>query len=277
MKKTKIFNNVIIIGLAIALMLGVTALQVYFGRGISLTLFYTFPVIMVSWKAEIWAGILVSFLSAIILIIADHAGLTVSSGNFISYLNNIFRLIIYLIITYIVSELKTSLEKQKELARSDALTSIANNRAFYETAEMEFNKAKRHGFPISVIYLDLDNFKAVNDSMGHSSGDMLLKLVSKTLTNSVRTVDLVARLGGDEFAILLSQTGTESAFVVAKKVREMILNIMENNKWPVTASIGIVTFYKPPGSVDEMIKKADELMYSAKTGGKNTIKHAVVN
>ncbi|MBN2402377.1 MAG: GGDEF domain-containing protein [Spirochaetes bacterium] len=199
------------------------------------------------------------------------------SNYIIPYLNNTFRLIISLIITYIISELRIALDKQKDLARIDPLTSIANSRAFYETADMEFQKARRHGFPISVLYMDLDNFKEVNDTLGHSTGDMLLKLTADALIKNIRNIDIAARLGGDEFGILLTQTGAEAAYVVAQKLKDMMKKLVQNNNWPVTLSIGIVTFLKAPDSVDEMMKKADLLMYSAKFDGKNNIKQSVIS
>jgi diguanylate cyclase (GGDEF)-like protein len=232
---------------------------------------------LATWKTGIWAGIFLSFSSAFLMLYIEKFLLNLFPNTITPFLNNIFRLIIFLIITYIVSELKISLEKQKELARIDPLTSIANNRAFYEAANMEFEKAKRYGFPISVLYMDLDNFKEVNDRLGHSIGDHLLKIVAQTIIKNIRTIDTVARLGGDEFGILLSQTGPDSAYVVAGKIKEMIMLIMKKNNWPVTTSIGVVSYLKSPQSVDEMIKKADLLMYSAKSGGKNTIKQTVVS
>ncbi|MFH0975229.1 MAG: GGDEF domain-containing protein [Spirochaetota bacterium] len=240
-------------------------------------MFYIIPIILATWNTGIWAGIFLSFLSAVIMLFADKTAQHFFSNEIIPYLNNLFRLIIFLIITYIISELRSALHKQKNLARIDSLTSIANSRAFYEIASMEFNKAKRHGFPISVIYMDLDNFKAINDNYGHSTGDLLLKLAANTIIKNIRTIDIAARLGGDEFAILLTQTGAEPAYIVAVKLNEMIYNIMKKNKWPVTTSIGIVTFLKAPESVDEMIKKADILMYAAKYDGKNNIKQTVVS
>ncbi len=252
-------------------------MQYFLGPELIFSLFYIFPIILATWKTGIWAGIIFSFASAVIMLVADKNFSDLFSINIVSYLNNLFRLIIFLIITYIISELKNALEKQKELARIDPLTSIANSRAFYETANMEFEKIRRHGSPISILYMDLDNFKEVNDTLGHSTGDRLLNMVAWTIYKNIRTIDIVARLGGDEFGILLAQTGAEPAYVVGCKLKEMIVEVMQKNNWPVTTSIGIVTFLKAPESVDEMMKKADKLMYAAKNSGKNTIKQSIFN
>lgn len=273
----RIYNKYLVFLLSLALVLIICTTQYYSGPEVVFSLFYIFPIMLATWKTGIWAGIFLSFSSAFLMLYIEKFLLNLFPNTITPFLNNIFRLIIFLIITYIVSELKISLEKQKELARIDPLTSIANNRAFYEAANMEFEKAKRHGFPISVLYMDLDNFKEVNDRLGHSTGDHLLKMVARTIIKNIRAIDTVARLGGDEFGILLTQTGADSAYVVADKIKEMIMLIMKKNNWPVTTSIGVVSYLKAPESVDEMIKKADLLMYSAKSSGKNTIKQTVVS
>jgi len=127
-----------------------------------------------------------------------------------------------------------------------------------------------------MTYMDIDNFKGVNDRFGHQTGNNLLRLVAHRIKANVREVDTVARLGGDEFAILLTETGSESAQAVFRKLQKDLLEAMQENKWPVTFSMGAVTFMRPPIDVEEMIKKADELMYMAKKSGKNTIKHEVL-
>lgn len=273
----KLYNRYLVFLFSLALILIICTAQYYSGPEVVFSLFYIFPIMLATWKTGIWAGIFLSFSSAFLMLYIEKFLLNLFPNTITPFLNNIFRLIIFLIITYIVSELKISLEKQKELARIDPLTSIANNRAFYEAANMEFEKAKRHEFPISVLYMDLDNFKEVNDRLGHSTGDHLLKMVARTIIKNIRAIDTVARLGGDEFGILLTQTGADSAYVVAGKIKEMIMLIMKKNNWPVTTSIGVVSYLKAPESVDEMIKKADFLMYSAKSSGKNTIKQTVVS
>lgn len=276
MKKTGKIRNIITGVYTFVMILIISIIRYYSGPELAFTLFYIFPIILASWKSGIWAGIFISFSSAFLWVFVDLASPDLYSNTIILYLNNIFRLIVFLIITYIVSELKTALNNQKRLARIDPLTSIANRRAFYEIANLEIEKARRHQFPISLLCLDLDNFKEINDTLGHNTGDLLLKLVARTISQNIRSIDLAGRLGGDEFGILLPQAKSDSAFIVAKKLREKILETMRNNKWRVTPSIGLITFSKAGNSIDEMINKADALMYSAKNDGKNTIKQSVI-
>ncbi len=168
-------------------------------------------------------------------------------------------------------KLKKAMEKLEELSRTDALTGILNRRAFDELAQVEIERAKRYRNPISIAYIDLDNFKSVNDEMGHNTGDGLLISITKIVQNNIREIDHFARLGGDEFILLLSNTEAKPAHEVLVKLQKMMLGEMERNNWPVTFSIGLATFNSPPSNVEEMIKKSDEAMYSAKQGGKNRI------
>jgi len=174
------------------------------------------------------------------------------------------------------ARLKLALKREKDDARADFLTHVANRRAFYEAASTESTRARRYHRPLTLLYIDLDNFKQVNDSLGHDVGDELLVHVATTLRSNVRTTDVVARLGGDEFTLLLPETDHNAASVVAEKLRTRLLDSMQAKKWPVTFSIGLASFAPPPASVDEMIKRADEAMYSAKLRGKNSVVSALV-
>jgi diguanylate cyclase (GGDEF)-like protein len=200
-----------------------------------------------------------------------------SSNAIIPYLNQTFRLIVFLIITFIIFKLKTALENQKVLASTDPLTSVANRRAFYDLAKLEINKARRYQTPISFLYLDIDNFKKINDHFGHHTGDSLLCLVAKTIKKNLRTIDVIVRFGGDEFGILLAETGAQSAVQVAGKLKKKLLELARDSGWPVTFSIGVATFISPPSRIDEMIDAADAQMYFAKQNGKNRTRHKIIS
>jgi diguanylate cyclase (GGDEF)-like protein len=136
-------------------------------------------------------------------------------------------------------------------------------------------RAKRYDRPFTLAYIDLDNFKQINDKFGHSVGDEVLKLVAATIQSNLRQTDIIARLGGDEFAIFLPESNTESAKNSINKIRSLLLKSMEENKWEVTFSIGVITFHEFSYTLDEVIQKADNLMYSVKINGKNNIKVAI--
>src|SRR5262249_56453067 len=122
---------------------------------------------------------------------------------------------------------------------------------------------------------DIDDFKLVNDTFDHETGDKLLATVAAELQRNLRRFDMVARLGGDEFVILLPQTSAESARSVLGKLNELLRNTTQRGGWKVTFSIGAVTFQNPHLPIEEMIRLADELMYSVKATGKNRIAYSL--
>jgi diguanylate cyclase (GGDEF)-like protein len=266
-KQSKLF--LITLGLLLVILVGAT--DYLTGVEISFGVFYLFPISLITWFVGRWTGILISGVSAITWFIANLQ--IPYSHLFIYYWEGIVRLGFFLIFTYILSAFKNTVESEKKLARIDALTGVANVRFFYELANNEISRASRYKHPFTVAYTDIDNFKLINDRLGHSTGDSLLCLVAETIRDNIRENDLIARLGGDEFAILMPETKYESAQVVISRVQKSLLDIMQKNGWPVTFSIGVVTFTRPPDSVDDTVKKADELMFSAKNIGKNSTRH----
>ena len=272
----KNYSKSIFISFGIFLVSVIGVIRYLTGPELALSLFFLFPIALVTWQVGRWAGILISIASTLSWLVADLLMLGSFSNVFIPYLNETFRLVVFLIITHTVFEYRTALENHRELAGTDPLTSVANRRAFHNLANMELNKARRYQTPISVLYLDIDNFKQINDNFGHPTGDKLLGAVARTIKNNIRAIDIVARLGGDEFGILLAETAADSAALVAEKLTKKLLELMQDNGWPVTLSVGAVTFEILPDSVDEMISTADSQMYIAKKHGKNRIQYKII-
>jgi diguanylate cyclase (GGDEF)-like protein len=150
-----------------------------------------------------------------------------------------------------------------------------NRRALLELATYEIAQCSSHFRPLSLAFIDLDNFKTVNDQMGHADGDKVLCEVVTSLGEVLRKADTIARVGGDEFVVMLPETDDESAGAVIRKVRENLLASMTRNGWPVTFSIGLITHETPLCSAEEMIAQADRLMYSIKNMHKNDIVHHI--
>ena len=173
-------------------------------------------------------------------------------------------------------KLQAALETEKNLSRVDFLTGIPNRRTFNEALSQEGKRSRRYGRPITLAYIDVDNFKFLNDHYGHATGDELLKTIGRTLESSIRSTDMVARLGGDEFAVLLPETDEANAGVIVAKLRQNLQNAISPKRWPVTFSFGVVTFPVALDSVEEMLKRADEFMYQAKRGGKSAVVSRVV-
>jgi diguanylate cyclase (GGDEF)-like protein len=155
------------------------------------------------------------------------------------------------------------------MARTDPLTGAANARMFYEQAELELARSRRHRRPLALLYFDVDDFKEVNDSYGHQTGDMVLLEAARAAQGVIREVDLLARLGGDEFAVLLPEADEAAARKVVDKLTDKMIKLNFRVHYPVTFSFGAVSFRTAPDSVANMIYWADRMMYQAKKEGKN--------
>jgi diguanylate cyclase (GGDEF)-like protein len=171
-------------------------------------------------------------------------------------------------------DLEQALSREKELARIDFLTQLCNRRAFFELGEVELARLRRHQRAVTMAYIDLDNFKGINDKLGHETGDSLLLAVTQILKSNLRSTDVIARLGGDEFAVLLPETTAEVASALMQKLRGLLNAEMQKQRWAVTFCIGLVTHASPPPSFDRLIQEADELMYNAKRAGKDRVESA---
>lgn len=154
------------------------------------------------------------------------------------------------------------------------MTEVLNSRAFHEIVAIELRRVDRHKHPITLAYLDVDNFKQVNDTLGHSAGDSLLHAIAVTIRHNIRLSDTVSRLGGDEFAILMPETDSDNAKKAINKLHEYLIKMVQQNKYPVTFSIGVVSCHYLC-KFDELIKAADKLMYSVKSRGKNGIAYGI--
>lgn len=164
------------------------------------------------------------------------------------------------------------LERQ---AHSDFLTELANRRHFLELAETELARTLRYGKPFSLMMLDVDHFKAVNDTHGHKSGDLVLQRLARVMESTLREVDVVGRLGGEEFAVILPETTAEKAHEAADRLRAIVaetdIPVDEGAPLRVTVSIGIATLSDKSTNIDRLLRLADGALYEAKHGGRNRV------
>jgi diguanylate cyclase (GGDEF)-like protein len=183
------------------------------------------------------------------------------------------------LIAYTVSlqaQLRRALERAELSANIDSLTGLLNEGAFRERVDEEMKRSQRYNHPLSMAYIDLDDFKKINDSQGHAHDDKLLRHVSETIVHTIRKTDFAGRGGGDEFTVCFPETGEEQ---VRKAVEELVkaLDIMTSQSgWQVTASIGVVTCKEICETYDALLSKADRLMYIAKEKGKNAAEFETV-
>lgn len=169
-------------------------------------------------------------------------------------------------------ELRLAKERAEALARLDALTGLNNRRAFFHDGEQIFNRARRYSHPLSLIMLDVDHFKHINDTHGHTAGDNVLKSLAAIFHKHVRDVDILGRLGGEEFAIILPETTLMAAVAMAERLRSEIETSSISNvtgKIKVTASFGVSSLVPQQDSIDDLIHEADNALYQAKGKGRN--------
>ena len=247
------------------------------GPEFAFSFFYLIPIVTVTWMTNRQWGIGISAVSAFSWLLVDLCMVDRFSRAYIPLVNETFRFSVFLFVVFMIAKYKRMLETQKELAMMDPLTGIANRRAFRQFATVEIDRSRRYTLPFSVMVIDVDDFKSINDQFGHHTGDRLLVTVVETIKQNLRAIDIIARFGGDEFVILLVNTAETAADTVARKLQRQLLDKMKEKKWAVTFSIGMVTCHTIPDSVEKAIQAADALMYEVKHNGKNDVRHAVLN
>ncbi|HEX8068587.1 MAG TPA: diguanylate cyclase [Pyrinomonadaceae bacterium] len=244
------------------------------GPDLSFELFYLLTVSLVAWLVGRRLGVIMAVASALAYSVTEYLFFEhVAARPWLPYANAATRLGAFLFVAYFISALRRSLEHERELARTDDLTGLLNRRSFMETAGHELNRARRFRHPFTVVYMDVDDFKEVNDRFGHTTGDAVLRTVGQTIRANLRDVDVIARLGGDEFVILMPETDEAAAAAVVARVRGQIAAEVARARWPIGFSIGVVTWTTPPRTVDFMLKQADDAMYAVKNDGKNRVAH----
>lgn len=239
---------------------------------LSLSICYLIPIVIVTRYINKQAGIILSVLSTIIWYVAEGAAKAELYPVFLVW-NTMVRLTVFLIVVYLLSALKDSYERVQKVARIDGLTSICNRRYFLEILQHESMCAIRYQRCLTLVYFDVDNFKAINDELGHAQGDKLLRLIAQTVQTNIRQTDIIARLGGDEFALLLPETNYQAAQFVLKRVRQKLLTAVAKHSFNVGFSIGAITFTDLPDSIDDMLEEVDKSMYQVKNNGKNALEH----
>ncbi|HQR44775.1 MAG TPA: GGDEF domain-containing protein [Thermoanaerobaculia bacterium] len=268
--RSVVYANSVLLALLVALLDWVT------GEEISVSFFYMIPILVVTWVGGSLPGFALNgFCAATRLVLVLRWQGPDLFGKPGLYWNLVVEGIFFVTLTLIAAALRRQHDQQSLLARTDALTGVANRRSFYERAELEISRARRLQEPLTVAYVDVDDFKKVNDALGHEAGDDLLRSVAATFVRRIRSTDLVARIGGDEFALLLSATNSGAARTLLGELYATLASEMGRHAWPVTFSIGAVTFLRPPGSVDDLLRHVDELMYAVKREGKANVKHGV--
>lgn len=239
---------------------------------ISLSIFYLGPIGLMTWLAGREWGLLTTAIATILCFGADTAHKDYAAA-WMPYWNAGVKFSFFVLISCLLSSLKIADDREKQLARLDSLTKIANRRFFFETLELEVGRSRRYGRPLTLAYIDIDNFRTVNERFGRSVGDQVLQTVANKIKSQIRVTDLVSRLQGDEFALLLPETNYEAAQIVLDRIHDSLVKHFAVQPWPIGISIGAATFLTMPELTDEMMQQVDQLMYSVKNSGKNRLEH----
>ena len=229
------------------------------------------PVLIIAWFGGRRNGLSMAFLAAAMWAAGDLASERQFGAQWIPWANAITRLVTYGLVALLAAQVRLQLDREHQRATRDALTGLQNRRAFLEAGASEVDRSRRYQHPLAVIFLDLDDFKQLNDTRGHDAGDAALRATADALRAALRSSDQVARLGGDEFAVLLPETGYEAAVETGRKIFAAVSSALGEFP-PVRASIGVAWFAHADRSFPAMLNAADELMYEVKHSGKNEMR-----
>lgn len=250
-------------GFIVTVLLVVVVLQIGYvdyasGPEIGFSLFYLAPVVAAAWYIGRRAAVFIALTAALCWFTADYL-IRVSLG--LSLWNGLTRLVIYTAQGWLVGTLREDRRREARLARTDAVTELPNSRSFYEALEA----AGAERGTISAMFIDLDNFKRVNDRFGHAAGDAVLRRVALAMRKAVRDTDLVARIGGDEFGVLLRDIDENASAAIAVRIIDGIRAIARDYEGTAFgASIGIAIPRGGQVAPADLVRIADEALYEAK-------------
>lgn len=230
---------------------------------------YVIPVLLVTWTEGLVWGIV--FGAASITLREAVAWDQIPNATMGWRLVNVLAYVA--VVGVAMAGLQTLRRSQAQLAQlvtQDVLTNVLNARAFAERLTQELERNRRYPRALSLMYMDLDDFKDINDTHGHQTGDAVLRLVADAMRSSVRTSDIVGRLGGDEFAVIMPETDAQLADAAARRLVASLRAVFKGTP-NVTASIGVVSCNATDAGTDDLLRRADQAMYDAKKAGKDRV------
>lgn len=256
--------------IALALTCFVAALDLLSGPDLSLSLFYLLPIGGLAWYDGRPTARALTILSALWWL-ADGLWGALHPG--IAFWNAVIRLGFFLCVVLLIAQLRQAYLEQQTLAERDPLTGLANLRALSAALGQQLTPGRLPAEALTIAYLDLDNFKQVNDRFGHAAGDEALHTVATAIRTTLRTSDISARIGGDEFVVVLAGCDQLRAQEVLERLRDVVHRRSDAETWGISVSIGAVCLAQPPGPalLDVILQRADAMMYQAKLSGKNRI------
>jgi diguanylate cyclase (GGDEF)-like protein len=253
-----------------AVVAGVYVLNARTPGELRLGILYVIPVLLATWHDGMGWGIAFAAFTTLLRFSVDIDQMSDATSLEIHVLNEVAYLAVVGVAIAGLSQLRRTQAKLELLATHDPLTNVLNARAFSNELAQELGRHRRYGRPLALIYLDLDDFKRVNDAHGHATGDAVLRLVADAMRGAVRQADVVGRLGGDEFGVLMPETDGAVAHAAASRLAAGIRTVFRGTP-SVTASVGVVAVSGTEAGSDELLRKADHAMYEAKRAGKDRV------
>jgi len=267
----------VVLLLGMALIAAIAWLDSVTGPKVALNVFYLLPVMLVAWATASTGYGLLAVLATFLVgpFEAYHNGYAFYSLP-VAIWNAGMRTAVFCIVLLLLAEVRRLVARLREQSLTDELTGVANRRAFTLVAGREIDRSRRYAHQLSLAYLDIDDFKAVNDRHGHAAGDRVLVALAGAAKAAARSVDIVARLGGDEFVVLMPETDENAALPLADRLRETCSQAAGASLEPITCSVGVVTYERPPNDIAELLASADALMYEAKAAGGDDVRQASI-
>lgn len=256
--------------LGIMLLLIVGVVDWYHQGPLAFSVLYLSPIALVAWYGGRYGAIALCTVAATIYFWVELKSYGYQSWAVVFW-NTTVHVLIFATVTKLILDLEQAYKRESHLAQTDGLTGAVNWRFFQETLTAELNRRNRYLYAISLAYIDIDNFKQVNDQFGHRRGDQFLQAVAAEMIHGVRDSDLVARVGGDEFVCFMPHTNAPDAQRVIDRLYQRLLTTTDESGLPVGFSIGVVTDEVEILSAEDLLKTADKLMYEAKAAGKNRV------
>ena len=235
-----------------------------------LGILYTIPVLLVTWTEGLLWGILFAAATTVLREAIAWEQMPPDTPMIWRVVTGTAYLAVLAVAMAGLQTLRRSQAQMARLIILDSLTNVLNARAFADRLGQELDRNRRYPRPLALMYMDLDNFKIINDTHGHQTGDAVLRLVADAMRSSVRQADVVGRLGGDEFAVLMPETDAPLADAAAKRLIAGLRNVFKGTP-NVTASIGVVSCTATDASTDDLLRRADQAMYDAKKSGKDRV------
>jgi diguanylate cyclase (GGDEF)-like protein len=270
--------RVVVLLLGLALVAVVGWLDYVSAPTLLLNFFYLLPVMLIAWATASTAyGLIAAFATFLVGPLEEYLTGFRHTSLLVAVWNAGLHLAIFCVVLVLLGKVRQLVNRLREQAANDELTGLANLRTFRDVATREIERSRRYEHELSLAFLDIDDFKAVNDRLGHAAGDRVLVTFASIARAAARTVDTVARIGGDEFVILMPETGAAAALPLAERLRAACPLATGSGQASVTCSVGLATFECPPGDMDDLLKRGDTLMYEAKAAGGDCVRHAHIH